>query len=167
MAQSCSRSDPRRTPQTTEEPKKETYNQMWQLAHRAVKTTEQEVHRLSKPRTKEKARCAARAAAEVVLWDYCSLVPRPRPAFRYRKAMESWAGPENDLRLLMSSLVLSRIHALCTSSAYLAFISWKCKSNNQPNCCSFPFHATACCCSSLLHYMHCLLRLAPQCNAFC
>ena len=28
-------------------------------------------------------------------------------------------------------------------------------------------HVTACCCSSLLHAMHCLLRLTPQCNSFC
>ena len=90
-------------------------------------------------------------------------------------------GPENDLRLLLSSLVLSSglgtrlaaeapestIHATCTSSASSDYTSHKFKSNNQLNCCSFPLHATACCCSSLLRAMHCLLRLAPQCNAFC
>ena len=76
-------------------------------APRAVKTAEQKEHRLSKPGTKEQARRAARAAAEVVSRDYCSLVPRPWSVFRYRKATESWAGPENDLRLLLSSLILS------------------------------------------------------------
>ena len=58
-------------------------------AHRATETAEQKEHRLSKSRSKEKARRAARAAAEVVLQDYCSFV---RPAFRHRKATESWAG---------------------------------------------------------------------------
>ena len=46
-------------------------------------------------------------------------------------------------------------------------LEWpKFKSNNQLNCWSFPLHVTASCCSSLNHAMHCLLRLAPQCNAF-
>ena len=76
-------------------------------ARRAIETAEQKEHRLSMPRTKEKARCATRAAAEVVSRDYCSFVHRPRPAFQHRKVMESWAGPENDLRLLLSSLVQS------------------------------------------------------------
>ena len=62
----------------------------------SAETAEQKEHRLSKPRTKEKARRAARAAAEVVPRDYCSFVHRPRPAFRHRKATESWAGPEKD-----------------------------------------------------------------------
>ena len=74
---------------------------------RAVETAEQKENRLSKPRTKEKARRAAHAAAEVVSGDQCSLVPRHRPAFQHKKATESWAGPENDLRLLLSSFVLS------------------------------------------------------------
>ena len=109
MAQSCSRNDPRKTPQKTEEPERETYDRttVMLIVLRAAETAEQKEHRLSKPGTKEKARCAARAAAEVVSRGECSLVPRPRPAFRYIKATESWAGPENDLRLLMSSFVLS------------------------------------------------------------
>ena len=68
----------------------------------AAETAEQKEHRLSKPRTKDRARhaaCAAAcAAAKLVSRDYCSLVPRPRPAFRrlqYRKTTESWAGPGN------------------------------------------------------------------------
>ena len=74
---------------------------------RAVETAERKEHRLSKPRTKEKATRAARAAAEVVSRDYCSFVHRPRPEFRHRKATESWAGLENDLRLLLSNLIQS------------------------------------------------------------
>ena len=76
-------------------------------ACRAIETAEEKEHRLSKPRTKEKATRAACAAAEVVLRDYCSFVHRPRPAFQYRKVRESWAGAETNLRLLLSSLVQS------------------------------------------------------------
>ena len=57
---------------------------------RAVKTAEQKEHRLSKPRTKEKARRAARAAAEVVSRDYCSLIPRPHPSIPVQKS--AWRG---------------------------------------------------------------------------
>ena len=76
--------------------------------HHAAETAEQKKkHTGSISPGQEKARCAARAAAEVVLRDYCSFVHRPRPAFQHRKATESWVGPENDLRLLLSSLVQS------------------------------------------------------------
>ena len=47
-------------------------------------------------------------------------------------------------------------HGTCTSSTSSGYTSHKFKSNNQLNCCSFPLRA-----------MHCLLRLTPQCNAFC
>ena len=67
-----------------------------------IETAEQKEHRLFKPRTKEKARCAARA-------DYCSFVHRARPAFRHKKVSESWAGPENNLMLLLSSLIQSSV----------------------------------------------------------
>ena len=107
----------------------------------------------------------------------------PHPAFQNRKATESWVEPESDLRLLLSSLIQSLglgmrlpakapkinwvwIHTTCTSSAYsgCTIAIHMCKSNNQANCYSFPLHHTT---SSLLHAMHYMLRLAPQCNAFC
>ena len=121
---------------------------MWQRAV-LLKQQSKKKYRLSRSRTKEKARHAAHAAAEVVSREYCSLIFRPRPAFWYRKATESLAGPENDLRLLLSSLTLSQIHATCISSTYPGYISCKCKSNNQPNCCSFPLHPT----DALLSFM--------------
>ena len=46
-----------------------------------VETAEQNEHRLSKPRTKEKPWHAARAAAKVVSRDYYSLVSRSHPTF--------------------------------------------------------------------------------------
>ena len=64
MAQSCSQSDPRRTPQTMEEPERENVESNV-TAHHAVETAKQKEHRMSMPRRKEKARRAARAAAEV------------------------------------------------------------------------------------------------------
>ena len=44
-----------------------------------------------------------------------------------------------------------QIHPTCTSSAYSGYVSRKCKSNNQPNCYTFPLHATAYWCSSSCH----------------
>ena len=61
MAPLCSRSDPRRTPQTTEEKRIER-----DRARRAAETVEQKEHGLSKPRTKDRARRDSRAAVEVV-----------------------------------------------------------------------------------------------------
>ena len=43
-------------------------------AHRAAETAEQKEHRLSKPRTKDRARCAARAAAEVVSRSHTQII---------------------------------------------------------------------------------------------
>ena len=97
-----------------------------------------------------------RAAAEVVWRDYCSFVHRPRPAVQHRKATESWVGPENDLRLLLSSLVHSlgmgtrltaeapeirsvRIHATYTSSVYSDYISHKSKATTNQIVTLFPF----------------------------
>ena len=64
MAPSCSRSDPQRTPQTTEEKRKHRIE--CDRACCAAETADQKEHRLSKPRTKDRARRDSRAAAEVV-----------------------------------------------------------------------------------------------------
>ena len=64
MALSCCRSDPQRTPQTTEE--KRRHRTECDRACRTVKTAEQKEHRVGKPRTTDKARCAAHAVTEVV-----------------------------------------------------------------------------------------------------
>ena len=63
MAQTCSRSDPQRTCKQRRSLKEKL---RIESDSRAVETAEQKDHRLSNPRTKEKARRAARAAAEVV-----------------------------------------------------------------------------------------------------
>ena len=89
---------------------------------------------------------------------------------RYRKATESWAGPENNLRLLLSSFVLSsglgtRLGTRDQMSArhlhILGLLGLHVKSKAITNQ-IVSLHATACCCSSLLHSMHCLLRLTPH-----
>ena len=63
MAQTCSQSDPRSTCKQRRSLKGKL---RIERDSRAVETAEQKEHRLSKPRTKKKARRAAHAAAEVV-----------------------------------------------------------------------------------------------------
>ena len=64
MAPLCSRSDTQRTSQTMEEKRRHRIER--DRARCAAETAEQKEHRLSKPRTKDRARRDSRAAAEVV-----------------------------------------------------------------------------------------------------
>ena len=64
MAPLCSRSDPQRTPQTTEEKRKDRVER--DRAHHAAETAEQKEHRLSPEQKILGARRDSRAAAEVV-----------------------------------------------------------------------------------------------------
>ena len=129
-------------------------------------TAERKEHRLSKPRTKEKARRAA--CVLLRLFYETNVVSFPGPAQHSGTEKRwSWAGPENDLRLLLSSLILSlgletwltgetpeiksvQIHVTCTSSAYLGYISSKCKINYQS---LFPFMPLLA--AALLSFMPC------------
>ena len=71
MAPSCSWSDPQRTPETMEEKRKHR-NKHDRECH-AAETAEQKEHRLNKCRTKDRAKHAAHAAAEIVLHRYTPL----------------------------------------------------------------------------------------------
>ena len=75
MAPSCSpRSDPRRTPKTTEKKRKQN-----RMACGAAETAEQKEHRVSNPRTKDRARRAA-SACSYLAWPHpIGLVSSPDP----------------------------------------------------------------------------------------
>ena len=72
MAPSCSQSDPQTTLQTTE--KKSKHGIEHDRARRTAETAEQKEHRLSKPRTKDRARRAGHAAAEVVSRSHTQII---------------------------------------------------------------------------------------------
>ena len=74
MAPLCSQNDPQRAPQLNNRERKENIESNLTERSALLKQQSKKEHRLSKPRTKDRARHAACASAEVVLHGYTQII---------------------------------------------------------------------------------------------
>ena len=114
---------------------KETQKQRWQKVS-CCWTAEQKEHRLNKCRTKDRARHAAHAAAEVVLHRY-TLLNGVWPI----ETTACWdTRTEGDQITTEECVYMQHAHALPTPCSYISAKAI----TNQIDCCSSSFHITAC-----------------------